>query len=74
LTLYVNPNIGQDILGDQAVVITAGDSFFLPSDVPNLRTAEEVKNEIFIRNDGLLVRQVLQERPPLRPNPRYCAF
>jgi hypothetical protein len=52
LTLSVNPNTVQDILGDQAAVITVGD-------VPNLQTTEIVKNDILIRRDGLLPKHFL---------------
>ena len=36
--------------------MSVGDSFCPPEDVPNLQTAEIVKNDIFIRSGGLLVK------------------
>ncbi len=56
-------NTPKGFRGDQAAVITVGDSLWAFGDVPNLQTAELVKNDIFIRSDGLLANHVLHECP-----------
>jgi len=62
----VEKNIPKGFKGDQAEVITVGDSFCSLGDVLNLRTALIVKNDIFIIRDGLLAKHVLYGVPASR--------